>query len=180
MPAVAVLGDFDNLKPGESVIAIGSPLGSFKNSVTVGVISATGRTLDNGQGYQMEDMIQTDASINPGNSGGPLVNLAGEVIGVNTLVLREGGGTVAEGLGFAVPSNLAGLIAEQIIQDGYFARSNLGIRWQSVSPAISERYHLPVEWGAYVIEVQTGGPADLAGIEAQDIITCIGDRLPGR
>ncbi len=174
MPAVAVLGDSDNLKPGETVIAIGSPLGSFKNSVTVGVISATGRSLDTGSGYQMEDMLQTDASINPGNSGGPLVNLAGEVIGVNTLVVRQSSGTIAEGLGFAVPSNLAGIIAQQIITEGYFARPNLGIRWQAITPAISARYHLPVEWGAYVIEVQCGGPADLAGIEAQDIITCIG------
>lgn len=174
MPAVAVLGNSDLLKPGETVIAIGSPLGSFKNSVTAGVISATGRMLDTGRSYMMEDMIQTDASINPGNSGGPLVNLAGEVIGVNTLVLREGGGTIAEGLGFAVPSNLARVIADQIIDQGFFARPNLGIRWQAVSPVIAARYQLPVEWGAYVIEVQPNSPAGLAGVRVQDIITCIG------
>ncbi len=174
MPAVAVLGNSDTLKPGETVIAIGSPLGSFKNSVTVGVISATGRSLDTGSGYQMEDMLQTDASINPGNSGGPLVNLAGEVIGVNTLVVRQSSGTIAEGLGFAVPSNLAAIIAQQIIAEGYFARPTLGIRWQTITPAIAARYRLPVEWGAYVIEVQNGSAADQAGIKSEDIITCIG------
>ena len=118
MPGVAILGDSDILKPGESVIAIGSPLGDFRNSVTVGVISATGRTLDTGNGYEMENLIQTDAAINSGNSGGPLVNLAGEVIGINTLVVRGDGmgSAIAEGLGFAIPSNTARLITEQIIQ----------------------------------------------------------------
>ncbi|MCE5208159.1 MAG: trypsin-like peptidase domain-containing protein [Chloroflexi bacterium] len=175
MPAVAVFGSSDNLKPGETVIAIGSPLGSFKNSVTVGVVSATGRSLDTGSGYQMEDMIQTDASINPGNSGGPLVNLAGEVVGINTLIVREGSGTTAEGLGFAVPSSLATTISTQIIENGFFARPNLGIRWQTISPSIARRYGLPVEYGAYVIEVQRGSPAEVAGIQASDIITCIAD-----
>jgi 2-alkenal reductase len=84
VPAVATLGNSDALDPGESVIAIGSPLGNFKNTVTVGVVSATGRSIDTGNGYQIEDLIQTDAAINHGNSGGPLVNLAGEVIGINT------------------------------------------------------------------------------------------------
>ena len=117
VPGVAVLGDSDKLKPGETVIAIGSPLGDFRNSVTLGVISATGRMLDTGQGYEMENLIQTDAAINSGNSGGPLVNIAGEVIGVNTLVIRGDGigSTAAEGLGFAIPSNTAGLISQQII-----------------------------------------------------------------
>lgn len=175
MPAVATLGNSDMLKPGETVIAIGSPLGEFKNTVTAGVISATGRMLDTGQGYQMEDLIQTDASINPGNSGGPLVNLAGEVIGINTLVVgRSGGGTIAEGLGFAVPSNLAKIIGEQIIETGYFARPNLGIRWQMITPYLARRYRLPVEWGAFVIQVYANGPADQGGIESEDIITCIG------
>jgi S1-C subfamily serine protease len=108
VPAVATLGNSDLLKPGESVIAIGSPLGNFKNTVTVGVVSATGRAIDAGNGYQIEDLIQTDAAINHGNSGGPLVNLAGEVIGVNTLVVRNtDSGDVAEGLGFAIPVNTA-------------------------------------------------------------------------
>ena len=87
MPAVATTGNSDNLKSGETVIAIGSPLGEFRNTVTVGVISATGRMLDSGKGYFMEDLLQTDAAINQGNSGGPLVNLNGEVIGINTLIV---------------------------------------------------------------------------------------------
>jgi serine protease Do len=171
--AAAVFGNSENLKPGETVIAIGSPLGTFKNSVTVGVVSATGRSLDTGQGYEMQDMIQTDASINPGNSGGPLLNLAGEVVGINTLIVREGSGTTAEGLGFAVPSSLAATISAQIIEKGYFARPNLGIQWQSINPRIAARYELPVDYGAYVLEVQSGGPAEAAGIQVDDIITCI-------
>jgi S1-C subfamily serine protease len=98
IPAVAQLGNSDAFKPGETVIAIGSPLGDFKNTVTVGVVSATGRRLDSGRGYFIEDMIQTDAAINQGNSGGPLVNLAGQVVGLNTLILRgSSSGAVVEG-----------------------------------------------------------------------------------
>jgi 2-alkenal reductase len=131
VPAVARLGNSDVLKPGESVIAIGSPLGNFKNTVTVGVISATGRSIDTGNGYQVEDLIQTDAAINHGNSGGPLVDLAGEVIGINTLIVRNtGSGDVAEGLGFAIPVNTAQVVAQQIIQKGYFARPYMGISFQ--------------------------------------------------
>ena len=88
MPAVASFGNSDQLRPGETVIAIGSPLGTFKNTVTVGVISATGRSIETSEGYQMEDLIQTDAAINPGNSGGPLVDLNGNIIGINTMVVR--------------------------------------------------------------------------------------------
>ncbi len=177
VPAVATLGDSSLLKPGETVIAIGSPLGDFKNSVTVGVISATGRVLDSGQGYQMEDLIQTDAAINRGNSGGPLVNLAGEVIGINTLVVRGSGvqGDIAEGLGFAIPSNTVKTVAGQIVEKGYFSRPYLGIRWQPITPNVAAVYDLPVEWGAYVAEVVAGSPADRAGLRPGDIITHIGD-----
>ena len=176
VPAVAVLGNSDILKPGETVIAIGSPLGDFKNTVTVGVVSATGRSIDTGQGYQIEDLIQTDAAINQGNSGGPLVNLAGEVIGINTLVVRNSGsGTVAEGLGFAIPVNTARAVAEQIMQKGYFSRPYMGIRWQSITPYIAARFHLPVDWGAYVTDVQANSPAREAGLQPDDIIIRIGD-----
>lgn len=177
VPAVAVLGNSDNLKPGETVIAIGSPLGDFKNSVTVGVVSATGRVIDTGRGYQIEDLIQTDAAINQGNSGGPLVNLAGEVIGINTLVVRGSGfgGAIAEGLGFAIPVNTARAVAEQIIEKGYFARPYLGIRWQAITPRIAAAYNLPVEYGAFVSDVVPGGPAERAGLMAGDIITRVGD-----
>lgn len=175
VPAVAKLGNSDLLKPGEMVIAIGSPLGNFKNSVTVGVISATGRSLDSGNGYQMENMIQTDAAINQGNSGGPLVDLNGEVIGINTLIVRGGnGGAVAEGLGFAIPANTARIIGEQIITKGYFARPDMGISSLDINPAIATRYGLPVDYGAYVSRVSSGGPADQAGIQPGDIITRIG------
>ncbi len=175
VPAVAVLGNSDALKPGETVIAIGSPLGAFRNTVTVGVVSATGRNLDTGRGYVMEGLIQTDAAINHGNSGGPLVNLAGEVVGINTLIVRNGGGDVAEGLGFAIPSNTVRAIAEQIIKQGYVARPYLGIDWQGINPAIAARYGLPVKWGVYVVQVAAGSPAEKAGLQHGDIITQIGD-----
>ena len=177
MPGVAVLGDSDILKPGETVVAIGSPLGDFRNSVTVGVVSATGRMLDTGNGYEMENLIQTDAAINSGNSGGPLVNLAGEVIGVNTLVVRGDGvgSAIAEGLGFAIPSNTVRLIAEQIIQKGYFSRPYLGVQIQHINPTIADRYNLPVKWGAYVVRTGINSPAFSVGITAGDIILRIGN-----
>jgi 2-alkenal reductase len=177
MPAVATLGNSDALKVGETVIAIGSPLGEFKNTVTVGVISAIGRALDTGLGYQMEDLLQTDAAINQGNSGGPLVNLAGEVIGINTLIVRGStGSTIAEGLGFAIPINSARVIAEQIIEKGFFARPFLGIRWQLVSPQIALSYGLSTEYGAYITEIIPGSPAEAGGLQVGDIIIRIGEK----
>jgi 2-alkenal reductase len=176
VPAIASLGNSDALDPGESVIAIGSPLGNFKNTVTVGVVSATGRSIDAGNGYQIEDLIQTDAAINHGNSGGPLVNLAGEVIGINTLVVRNtNGGDVAEGLGFAIPVNTAQAIAQQIIHQGYFTRPYMGISFQPVNPAIAARYNLSAQWGVYIMRVEDGSPASDAGLQQGDIITKVGD-----
>jgi len=176
VPALARLGNSDVLKPGESVIAIGSPLGNFKNTVTVGVVSATGRAIDTGNGYQIEDLIQTDAAINHGNSGGPLVNLAGEVVGVNTLVVRNtGSGDVAEGLGFAIPVNTAQAVAQQIIEKGYFARPYLGISFQPINPEIAAIYDLPAKWGVYITRVAGNSPANEAGLQQGDIITKIGD-----
>lgn len=179
IPAVAELGNSDTLKPGETVIAIGSPLGDFVNTVTVGVISATGRSLDTGNGFLMEDLIQTDAAINQGNSGGPLVNLQGDVVGINTFVVRGSGrsNTIAEGLGFAIPINTARIVAEQILEKGYFARPNLGIRWQSITPRIARVYNLPVQWGAYISRVAPGSPAAMSGLSEGDIITHI-DGVP--
>jgi len=175
VPAVASLGNSDVLNPGESVIAIGSPLGDFKNTVTVGVVSATGRSIDTGQGYQIEDLIQTDAAINQGNSGGPLVNLAGEVIGINTLIVRNSGsGTVAEGLGFAIPINTAQAVAGQIIQTGSISRPYLGISFQAITPDIAAAYNLPVQWGVYITKVATNSPASQADLQRGDIITSIG------
>jgi len=176
VPAAAVLGNSDVLDPGETVIAIGSPLGDFKNSVTTGVVSATGRSINTGEGYNIEDLIQTDAAINQGNSGGPLVNLAGEVIGINTLIVRSSGsGTTAEGLGFAVSANTAQAIASQIIETGRFSRPFLGIRYQTITPSIANRYRLSVEYGAYITEVSANSPADEAGLNEDDIIIQIND-----
>ena len=176
IPAVTKLGNSDVLQPGESVIAIGSPLGNFKNTVTVGVVSATGRSIDTGNGYQIEDLIQTDAAINHGNSGGPLVNLAGEVVGINTLVVRNtNSGDIAEGLGFAIPVNTAQAVAQQIIQKGYFARPYMGISFQPINPDIASRYDLPAQWGVYITKVAENSPASKSGLQEGDIITKIGD-----
>ena len=170
------LGNSDLIDPGQTVIAIGSPLGEFRNSVTVGVVSATGRSLDTGNGYTMENLIQTDAAINQGNSGGPLLNLAGEVIAINTLIVRSSGsGAVAEGLGFAIPSNTVAAISSQLITTGHFSRPSMGITWQSLSPMISARYGLPVEYGIYITGVIANGPAAEAGLQVGDIITRVGD-----
>ncbi len=175
VPAFARMGNSDALKSGETVIAIGSPLGDFKNTVTVGVVSATGRSIDTGEGYSIDNLIQTDAAINQGNSGGPLVNLAGEVVGINTLVVRSSqSGAAAEGLGFAIPANTARAVADQIMQKGFFSRPYMGIRWQAITPYIAARYNLPVEWGVYLTEVFPDGPASRAGLEPGDIITRIG------
>ncbi len=176
VPAVATLGNSDTLRPGESAIAIGSPLGDFKNTVTVGVISATGRSIDTGQGYQIEGLIQTDAAINQGNSGGPLVNLAGQVVGINTLIVRNtGSGAVAEGLGFAIPIDTAQAVASQIISKGYFSHPYLGIAYQPITPEIAGAYNLPVQWGVYVTKVASNSPGSQAGLQTGDIITQVGD-----
>ncbi len=175
VPAVATLGNSDVLQPGESVIAIGSPLGDFKNTVTAGVISATGRSIDTGQGYTIENLIQTDAAINQGNSGGPLVDLAGEVIAINTLIVRNSGsGTVAEGLGFAIPINTAQAVAGQLIQTGHISRPYLGISFQPITPDIAAAYNLPVQWGVYVTDVASNSPASHANLQRGDIVTAIG------
>jgi 2-alkenal reductase len=175
----AVLGNSEILNPGEPVIAIGSPLGKFQNTVTVGVVSATERMLRISENYQMEGLIQTDAAINQGNSGGPLVNLAGEVIGINTLIVRGGTRVGAEGLGFAIPSNMAEAISSQIIEQGYVARPYLGIRWEWINPRISQAYNLPVEWGAFISSVLPGTPADQAGLQRGDIIIQLEEQTLG-
>jgi 2-alkenal reductase len=158
VPAVARLGNSDTLKPGETVIAIGSPLGDFKNTVTVGVVSATGRSLETLQGYALEDLIQTDAAINHG------------------LVVRGNGfsGDQAEGLGFAVAANTVNAVSEQIIQKGYVARPYLGVQWEPITPALARQYGLGVEWGIYITDLAQDGPAGAAGLRPGDIITAIG------
>ena len=182
LPGAAEFGNSDVLNPGETVIAIGSPLGDFKNTVTVGVVSATGRSLDTGGDYKMEDLIQTDAAINHGNSGGPLVNLAGQVIGINTLVVRGNGNSYdqAEGLGFAIASNTVRAVSEQLIAKGFVSRPYLGISWGLITPDVARANGLPVEWGIYVREVGSGSPAADAGLRPGDILTAIdGQPLDG-
>jgi serine protease Do len=176
VPAVAELGDSDSLQIGEAVIAIGNPLGDFKNTVTAGVISGLDRTLGVDQGTSYEKMIQTDAAINQGNSGGPLVNLSGQIVGINTAIVRgnSSSSAVAEGLGFSIPSKTVSSIAAQLISKGYVERPYLGVRWQLISPEIAQANNLPMEWGVYVQAVVTSATADQAGVQRGDIITKIG------
>ena len=120
------------------------------------------------------DLIQTDAAINQGNSGGPLVNLAGEVIAINTLIIRNSGtGTVTEGLGFAIPINTARVVSEQIIKNGFVSRPNLGISWQPITPRVAAMYRLPVQYGVYITDVTANSQATQAGLQVGDIITGI-------
>jgi 2-alkenal reductase len=177
VPGVATLGDSDRLQPGETVIAIGSPLGDFRNTVTVGVVSATGRSIETDTNFKMEDLLQTDAAINHGNSGGPLVNLAGQVIGINTLMVRGGSfaSDQAQGLGFAIAANTVKSIADQLIAKGYVSHPYLGIQPITLTPDVAEMNGLPVQWGVYVRTVLEGTPAAQAGLQPGDIITQIGD-----
>ena len=178
LPAPASFGNSDSLKPGETAIAIGSPLGDFKNTVTVGVISGMNRTIDTGDGLTLENMIQTDAAINHGNSGGPLVNLDGQVVAINTLVVRStgNGSDVAEGLGFAIPSNTVKSVVDQILTQGRVVRPFLGISWQWITPDVAQANGLSVQYGAFVSSVASGGPAAKAGLQRGDIITAIGNQ----
>jgi serine protease Do len=175
VPAVATLGNSDLLKPGETVIAIGSPLGQFQNTVTEGVVSALNRSLDTGNGYTINGLIQTDAAINPGNSGGPLVDLAGEVIGINSyLIQSSGSGSVVEGLGFSIPVNTAKAVAEQLIQNGSLIRPFLGITFQVITPDVATAHNLLVQWGVYITQIQSSSPAAVAQLQVGDIITSVG------
>ncbi len=176
----AAFGDSKLLKVGETVIAIGSALGDFQNTVTVGVVSGVGRTLRSDTGVNMENMIQTDAAINHGNSGGPLLNLSGEVIGINAAVVRSTtdntNGDVAEGLGFAIPVDTAKTVSSQLILHGKVPRPFLGVGSQALNPQIAAYYDLrdqngkPLESGVLVKSVQAGSAADTAGIRTGDVI----------
>jgi 2-alkenal reductase len=182
VPAIAQLGNSDNLQIGETVIAIGSALGDFKNTVTEGVVSALGRSLDTGDGFSLENMIQTDAAINHGNSGGPLINLSGQVIGINTAIVRGSSfsGDVVEGLGFSIPARTVSDVTSQLISNGYVDRPFLGVNWQMITPEIAKANGLPMEWGVYVQNVQASTPADQSGLRSGDIITKIGhDEING-
>jgi 2-alkenal reductase len=174
VPAVVPLGDSTVLKPGQTVIAIGSALGNYTNTVTEGVVSGLGRRLELFSGAAYENLIQHDAPINPGNSGGPLFNLAGEVVGVNSYRVSEASnGFPAEGLGFAIASETVQSIVTLLIADGKVERPYLGISYEVVTPLIAESLELPVDHGVIVTDLPSNGPARDAGILVGDIITRI-------
>jgi len=162
-------GDSDKLRVGEWVVAIGNPRG-LEQTVTAGIISAKHRAgILDPSSYQ--DFIQTDAAINPGNSGGPLLNLWGEVIGVNAAIVSESGGF--EGIGFAIPSNMAAAVAEALIKTGKVIRGWLGVSFQEVTPSLARSLNLKASKGALVSEVTKGGPAEKAGIRRGDVIVSL-------
>ncbi len=166
VPAVAPLGDSNALEPGQAAIAIGSPLGDYRGTVTVGVVSGLNRRVGRQQG-----LIQTDAAINNGNSGGPLINTLGQVIGINTLVVRStNDGNVAEGLGFAIPSNQVREIMAQLINNGRVDRAYLGITYQEVDPQIAAALNLNATNGVVITQVEPGTPAASAGLQEGDVI----------
>jgi S1-C subfamily serine protease len=184
-PSTVTFGDSATLRQGQPVLAIGSPLGEFTGTVTSGVISALNRDFpasaaDTGEGIYT-DLIQHDAAINPGNSGGPLFDLAGRVIGVNTLGIPQSGVTPVQGLFFAIPANRVADIASQLIENGQASYPYIGIEYQPISPDLAAQNDLPVDYGAYVLTTVQGGPAEQAGIQRGDIILGIGDqRIQGQ
>jgi 2-alkenal reductase len=171
----AELGDSSQLQPGERVIAIGSALGDFRNTVTSGVISGLERSIAVDESFAIEGLIQTDTAINHGNSGGPLVNLQGQVIGINTLIIRGDSYSmdVAEGLGFAIPSNTVRLVVEQLIAQGGVSRPFLGISHQEVTPRLAAYYSLAVSQGVLVLQIAPATPASQSGLEVGDVIVAI-------
>jgi len=175
----AELGDSTSVRVGQKVIAIGNSLGQYENTVTSGIISGTNRQVSAQSGASVEtltDLIQTDAAINPGNSGGPLLNLQGQVIGINTAIAED-----AQGIGFAVPIGSAKGLLKEVLTGGEVKRAYLGVNYISITADIAKEYDLPVKRGAYVFNgngkspVASGSPADKAGIKDKDIITKVGN-----
>ena len=169
------LADSENLRVGQLVIAIGNPLG-FQASVTSGVISALGRSMHAQSGRLIDNIIQTDAALNPGNSGGPLVNSAGEVVGVNTAMIRP-----AQGICFAIGSNTAKLVAGWLIRDGRIRRGYIGVAGQNVPihRRIVRFYGLPLETSVLVVSVEKNSPAERAGLREGDLIVAFNDQPVG-
>ena len=169
------LADSESLRVGQLVIAIGNPLG-FQASVTAGVISALGRSMHTQSGRLIDNIIQTDAALNPGNSGGPLVNSAGEVVGVNTAMIRP-----AQGICFAIASNTAKLVAGWLIRDGRIRRGYIGVAGQNVPihRRIVRFYGLPLETGVLVVSVEKKSPAERAGLREGDLIVAFNGQPVG-
>jgi 2-alkenal reductase len=185
LPSTVSFGNSDSLRQGQPVLAIGSPLGEFTGTVTSGVVSALNRDFPTGAATTGEgiytDLIQHDAAINPGNSGGPLFDLAGRVIGVNTLGIPQSGVTPVQGLFFAIPANHVADIASQLIENGQVSYPYIGIEHLPISPDLAAQNDLPVDYGAYILATVQGGPAEQAGIRRGDIILGIDDqRIQGQ
>ena len=164
-------GDSDALEVGDFVIAIGNPFG-LGQTATSGIVSALGRSGLNIEGY--EDFIQTDASINPGNSGGALVNLRGELVGINTAIIGPSGGNV--GIGFAVPANMARAVMQQLISFGEVRRGRLGISMQDLTPELARALGVEAREGVVITEVQARSPAASAGLREGDVVVALDGR----
>ncbi|HUA85756.1 MAG TPA: trypsin-like peptidase domain-containing protein [Bryobacteraceae bacterium] len=164
------LADSNALKQGQLVMAFGNPLG-LEGSASMGIISSTRRRL------KPEDpmvYVQTDAPINPGNSGGPLVDTNGHIVGLNTLILTQSGGS--EGLGFAIPSNVVSSVYDQLKKNGHVHRGQIGVTVQTITPEMAQGLHLAQDWGVIAADVTPDGPADKAGLKVGDIILTVNDR----
>ena len=183
---VASLGDSGTVRVGQNAIAIGNSLGQYQNTVTSGIISGLGRPVTAASselGSRVEsltDLLQTDAAINPGNSGGPLINMAGQVIGINTAIAAD-----AQGIGFAIPINAARGLIRGVIANGTVAKAYVGVQYVAITPDIRTQYDLSVKQGALVrasgnnSAVVSGSPADKAGVKDGDIITKVNDKVVG-
>ncbi|MEM9074448.1 MAG: trypsin-like peptidase domain-containing protein [Myxococcota bacterium] len=170
LPAIP-FGDSEALRPGQLVVAFGSPLG-LSGTVTMGVVSATGRQLTPEAPVVY---VQTDTPINPGSSGGPLVDLQGNVIGINTLILSQSGGS--EGIGLALPSHIARTIVSQLRQHGRVRRGLIGAQVQTITPVLAEALQLPQTWGVVIADVLPGSPAERAGLRPRDVIERLDNRV---
>jgi S1-C subfamily serine protease len=176
--AAAELGDSSSIRVGQKVVTIGNSLGQYQNTVTSGIVSGTGRPISAQAGDQVEhltDLIQTDAAINPGNSGGPLLNLSGQVIGINTAIVED-----AQGIGFAIPINATKGMLKGVLEGKGVQRAYLGVTYISITATVAKEYSLPVKRGAFVYNgnetaVVSGSPAAQAGVQDRDIITKVGD-----
>ena len=182
---VATLGDSGAMRVGQDVIAIGNSLGQYQNTVTSGIVSGLGRPVTaasselNSRVESLTDLLQTDAAINPGNSGGPLINSAGQVVGINTAIAAD-----AQGIGFAIPINAAKGMIRGVIANGKVEKAYLGVQYVAITPDVRTQYKLSVDQGALVRSgsgsaVESNGPADKAGIKDGDIITKVNEKSVG-